>query len=199
MTVLTVHRFPDSVLKQKAQPVTRFDAELKKLSANMLETMYLEGGIGLAANQVGQLRRLVVVDLKNGEEDERGKPTRDPHSYVNPEILEAEGELITEEGCLSVTDFRAEVKRAARVRLRYQTLTGETKEEWLEELGAVCVQHEIDHLNGKLFIDRLPLLKREMVKKRLVKLQRAEQEDLRDDVRISLKKTGTGGKKRSTL
>jgi peptide deformylase len=185
MTVLAVHRFPDPILKQRAQPITRFDAELKRLADAMLETMYLEGGIGLAANQVGELRRLVVVDLKNGEEDAKGKPTRDPRTFVNPKILQTEGEVVTEEGCLSVVDFRAEVKRAARVRLGYQTLTGEPKEEWMEEMGAVCIQHEIDHLNGKLFIDHLPLLKREMVKKRLIKMARAEQDELRDDVRIA--------------
>ncbi len=184
MTALTVHRFPDPVLKQRAQPVTRFDAELKRLAAAMLETMYFEGGIGLAANQVGELRRLVVTDLKNGEETEKGKPVRDPRTFVNPQILETEGEVVTEEGCLSVPDFRAEVKRAARVRLGYQTLEGDKKVEWLEEMGAVCIQHEIDHLNGKLFIDHLPMLKREMVKKRLIKMQRAEQEELRDDVRL---------------
>lgn len=189
MTALTVHRYPDPVLKQRAQPVTTFDGPLKQLADAMLDTMYLEGGIGLAANQVGELRRLVVVDLKNGAEDAGKKPQREPRVFVNPEILETEGEIVTEEGCLSVVDFRAEVKRSERVRLRYQTLKGEKQEEWLEEMGAVCIQHEIDHLNGKLFIDHLPLLKREMVKKRLVKLQRAEQDDLRDDVRFKADKS----------
>jgi peptide deformylase len=185
MAILTVHRFPDPVLKQRAKPVTTFDKTLKKLSDDMLETMYLEGGIGLAAVQVADLRRLVVMDLKNGEE-KNGKPApHEPRVLVNPEILQAKGEIVTEEGCLSVTDFRAEVKRAERVEVAYQTLTGESKREWMEEIGAVCIQHEIDHLNGKLFIDHLPLLKREMVKKRLIKMQRADQEALRDDVRIA--------------
>jgi peptide deformylase len=189
MTALTVHRFPDPVLKQRAQPVTQFDGPLKQLADAMFDTMYLEGGIGLAANQVGELRRLVVVDLKNGAEEAGGKPEREPRVFVNPEILEAEGEIVTEEGCLSVVEFRAEVKRAERVRLRYQTLKGEKQEQWLEQMGAVCIQHEIDHLNGKLFIDHLPLLKREMVKKRLIKLQRSEQEELRDDVRFARNKS----------
>jgi peptide deformylase len=192
MAVLTVYRFPDPVLKQRAQPVATFDAALKKLADDMLETMYREGGIGLAAVQVGKPRRLVVMDLKNGEEV-NGKPApHQPLVYVNPEILQAEGEIVTEEGCLSVTDFRAEVKRAARVEFAYRTLAGEPKREWLEEIGAVCIQHEIDHLNGKLFIDHLPLLKREMVKKRLIKMQRAEQEPLRDEARIA--KRGGGAK-----
>lgn len=185
MAVLTVHRFPDPVLKKRAQPVAAFDAALKTLADDMLDTMYREGGIGLAAVQVGVLRRLVVMDLKNGEEQD-GKPApHRPQVFVNPEILQAEGEVVTEEGCLSVTEFRAEVKRAARVEIAYHTLAGQPKREWLDEIGAVCIQHEIDHLNGKLFIDHLPLLKREMVKKRLIKMQRAEQEELRDDVRIA--------------
>jgi peptide deformylase len=188
MADLTVFRFPNPVLKQQAQPVAKFDGPLKKLADAMLATMYEEGGIGLAANQVGELRRLVVMDLKNGTEAEGQPPQREPRVFVNPELLAAEGEIVTEEGCLSVPDFRAEVKRAARVRVRYRTLSGEAKEASLEGVGAVCIQHEIDHLNGKLFVDHLPLLKREMVKKRLIKLQRAEQEELRDELRSARKK-----------
>ncbi|MFI5399479.1 MAG: peptide deformylase [SAR324 cluster bacterium] len=184
MAVLTVHRFPDPVLKRRALPVAAFDAALKRLAGEMLETMYVEGGIGLAAVQVGELRRLVVMDLMNGEELD-GKPApHQPRVFVNPEILQAEGEITTEEGCLSVVDFHAEVTRAARVECAYRSLTGEPKREWLEGIAAVCIQHEIDHLNGKLFIDHLPLLKREMVKKRLAKMRRAEGEALPDDVRI---------------
>lgn len=192
MAALTVFRFPNPILKQKAQPVAKFDAALKKLADGMLATMYQEGGIGLAANQVGELRRLVVMDLKNGSEAEGQPPQREPRVFVNPVLLESEGEIVTEEGCLSVPDFRAEVKRAARVRVRYRTLSGEMQEASLEEIGAVCIQHEMDHLDGKLFLDRLPLLKRDMVKKRLIKLQRAEQEELRDDVRIAPKKGAPG-------
>lgn len=173
MTVLQVHRFPDPVLKQQAREETRFDDGLRALADDMLATMYSEGGIGLAAVQVGELRRLVVVDLHNGEADEQGEPVRDPHVYVNPRILEAEGEIVTEEGCLSVTDFTAEVARARRIALEYETLAGETRQEHLEEIAAVCLQHEIDHLDGKLFIDHLPPLKRQMVKKRLAKLARS--------------------------
>jgi peptide deformylase len=179
MALLQVLKFPHPVLKQEARPVTRFDADLRQLAESMLETMYEEGGIGLAANQVGQLRRLVVMDLRNGEA-EGDKPTRpkdqrprEPRSFVNPRVLEASGELVTEEGCLSVVEFTAEVRRAQRIELEYQTLEGELRRETLEDLGAVCLQHEIDHLNGKLFIDHLPPLKRQMVKKRLVKLARS--------------------------
>jgi peptide deformylase len=172
MAVLTVYTFPHPILRQKAQPVTTFDAELKELADNMLATMYSEGGIGLAAVQVGALRQLVVTDLLNGSEEEGQPPRRQPRFWVNPRILKASGETVTEEGCLSVGDYRADVKRASHIRIAYQTLAGESREEALEDLAAVCLQHELDHLDGKLFIDRLPPVKREIVKKRLIKLQR---------------------------
>jgi peptide deformylase len=173
MAVMQVYTFPHPVLRRKTQPVAKFDAALKTLAANMFETMYAEGGIGLAAIQVGELIQMVVTDLLNGTEEEGKPPKRDQRVWINPRILEAEGEIVTEEGCLSVGDFRAEVKRAGKIRLAYQTLDGEEKEEVLEEIAAVCLQHEIDHLNGKLFIDHLPPVKREIVKKRLIKLQRS--------------------------
>jgi len=167
MAVLLVLRFPDPKLRQKAKPVTRFDEALARLAGDMLATMYAEGGIGLAAPQVGQSRQLVVVDLTADEEE--GLP-REPRAFVNPVILSREGEVITEEGCLSVPEFTADVARAERIRLRYRTLAGDTREEDMDGLAAICLQHEIDHLHGKLFVDRLPPLKRQMVKKRLMKL-----------------------------
>ncbi len=171
MTVLQVHKFPHPLLKQRAKPVTRFDAELAKLADDMLETMYAEGGIGLAAVQVGRLTQLVVTDLS--AEDEEGERTPEPRFYVNPRLLTAEGEIITEEGCLSVEEFTADVPRAQQIVVNYETLQGDTREEALEELAAVCLQHEMDHLQGKLFIDRLPPVKRQLVKKRLAKLARS--------------------------
>lgn len=177
MAVLQVHRFPHPVLKQQAREVTRFDEELRQLADNMLETMYVEGGIGLAANQVGQLRRILVMDLRNDDEAERERPfaerAHEPRVFVNPRLLESSGEIVTEEGCLSVTDFTAEVKRAQRIVVAYQTLDGEAREEACEDLAAVCIQHEMDHLAGKLFIDHLPPLKRQMVRKRLAKLAKS--------------------------
>lgn len=170
MAILPVLTFPDPRLRHHAKPVTVFDAALRTLSEQMLETMYAEGGMGLAAVQVGELKQLVVVDLQAGDDDESA---RDPRAYVNPEILEREGEIVTEEGCLSVPEFTAEVKRAERIRLRYRTLDGTAREESLEGIPAVCLQHEIDHLQGKLFVDRLPPMKRQMVKKRLSKLARS--------------------------
>ena len=174
MSVLQVFRFPHPVLTQEAKPVARFDSELKQLADNMLETMYAEGGIGLAANQVGQLKRLIVVDLRNEDQEELARPRperrREPRIFVNPSLLEASGETVTEEACLSVVDFTAEVKRAQRIVVGYQTLAGEAREETLEDLAAVCLQHEMDHLAGKLFIDHLPPLKRQIVKRRLAKI-----------------------------
>ncbi|MCH9044828.1 MAG: peptide deformylase [SAR324 cluster bacterium] len=174
MSVLQVFTFPHPVLTQEAKPVARFDSELKQLADNMLETMYAEGGIGLAANQVGQLKRLIVVDLRNEDQEELAKPRperhREPRIFVNPSLLDASGETVTEEACLSVVDFTAEVKRAQRIVVGYQTLAGEAREETLEDLAAVCLQHEMDHLAGKLFIDHLPPLKRQIVKRRLAKI-----------------------------
>ncbi len=176
MAVLQVYRFPDAVLQQEARPVTRFDAALRRLAEDMLETMYAEGGIGLAANQVGELQRVVVMDLHAEDDDAAADDVprlarpREPRVFVNPTLLHAEGEQVTEEGCLSVPEFTAEVKRARRIVLAYQTLEGEAREEAFEELAAVCLQHEMDHLAGRLFIDHLPPLKRQMVKKRLAKL-----------------------------
>lgn len=171
MALLPVLKFPNPLLQRKSARVTQYDASLKKLAEAMLETMYVEGGIGLAAPQVGQHKRLIVVDVRDGQGEEEVQK-RNPACYVNPRILESSGEIVTEEGCLSVVDFTAEVKRAERVLLEYETLTGETRQETINGVKAVCAQHEIDHTLGKLFIDRLPPVKRQLVKKRLAKLAR---------------------------
>jgi len=169
MALLTVHSFPDPVLKQKALPVKEFDEKLADLADNMLETMYEERGIGLAAVQVGVLKQLVVVDLKSGEED---ISLREPRVFVNPHIVERSGETISEEGCLSVIEYRAEIKRAESIKLEFQDLQGEPRTMEAEGLLSICIQHELDHLQGILFIDHLPMLKQKMVKKRLAKLAR---------------------------
>lgn len=169
MALLTVHSFPDPVLKQKALPVKEFDEKLAELADNMLETMYEERGIGLAAVQVGVLKQLVVVDLKSGEED---ISLREPRVFVNPHIVERSGETISEEGCLSVIEYRAEIKRAESIKLEFQDLQGEPRTLEAEGLLSICIQHELDHLQGILFIDHLPMLKQKMVKKRLAKLAR---------------------------
>jgi len=169
MALLKVYSFPDPVLKQKALPVQEFDEKLAELADNMLETMYEERGIGLAAVQVGVLKQLVVVDLKSGEED---ISLREPRVFVNPHIVERSGETISEEGCLSVIEYRAEIKRAESIKLEFQDLQGEPRTMEAEGLLSICIQHELDHLQGILFIDHLPMLKQKMVKKRLAKLAR---------------------------
>lgn len=173
MSKLQVYTFPHPVLQKKARPVERFDAELAALADSMLETMYEDFGIGLAANQVGELQRILVIDLQNaGDEEDPPEQRRDPHVFVNPRLLESEGEIVTEEGCLSVVEFTAEVTRAQRIRVAWQTVQGEAREGEFEDIMAVCLQHEMDHLDGRLFIDRLPPLKRQMVRKRLAKAAR---------------------------
>ena len=169
MALLIVHSFPDPVLKQKALPVKEFDEKLAELADNMFETMYEERGIGLAAVQVGVLKQLVVVDLKSGEED---ISLRKPRVFVNPHIVERSGETISEEGCLSVIEYRAEIKRAESIKLEFQDLQGELRTMEAVGLLSICIQHELDHLQGILFIDHLPMLKQKMVKKRLAKLAR---------------------------
>ena len=147
---------PDPVLKQKSLPVEAVDDDLRALMDDMLETMYAAPGIGLAAIQIGEAKRVIVMDLARPDEEPA------PQYFVNPEILWADEELLPyEEGCLSVPDIYDEVERPAKVRLRYLNYQGEAVEEEAEGLYAVCIQHEMDHLNGVLFIDHLSRLKRE--------------------------------------
>ena len=169
MALLQVHEFPDPILQQHAMPVTVFDDKLRQLAADMLETMYEERGIGLAANQVAVLKQIVVVDVMAGDEN-HGQ--REPQVLVNPKIVAASGETAIEEGCLSVPEFRAEVTRAEKITVEYQDLEGQPQTLEADGLLAICLQHEFDHLRGRLFIDYLPPLKQRMVKKRLAKLAR---------------------------
>ena len=171
MAVLKVLTYPDPFLKHKATDVTNFDEALKKLAADMADTMYDESGLGLAAPQVGQGMRLFVADLKYVSDDKEAP--RNPVAYINPVIKSGEGEQRLEEGCLSVPDYRAEIKRFNKVVVSYQDLDGQPQEVEAEGLFAVCLQHEMDHLNGKLFIDYLPSLKKKMVQKKLKKLAHA--------------------------
>ena len=155
------------VLKQKSAPVERVDDGLRALMDDMLETMYAAPGIGLAAIQVGHPIRVIVMDLSHDEE------AKAPRHFINPEILEVSEELFSyEEGCLSVPEIYDAVERPARVRLRYQNYQGETVEEWAEDLYAVCIQHEMDHLEGVLFIDHLSRLKRDRAIAKVKKAKR---------------------------
>ncbi len=185
MAKLKIYTFPDPVLAQKASPIDSIEERHHQLANDMLETMYDAPGIGLAANQVGVLERMIVVDVSyDVEEIEAGANLNDleasaadsslrklvnkkPLVMLNPRILETEGSIAIEEGCLSVPDYTAEVDRSRKIKVEYKDLDGNTKVMEAEELLAICIQHEIDHLNGKLFIDRLSPVKQELVKKKL--------------------------------
>jgi peptide deformylase len=161
MAILEILEIPDARLRTVAKPVSTFDADLHQLIEDMTETMYEADGIGLAATQVDVHRRLLVLDVSE---------TRDqPRVYINPEIIASEGSETCEEGCLSVPGIYAEVSRAEKISVRAQKPDGSTFEENLDGMHAICLQHEIDHLDGKLFVDYLSPLKRRMVTKKLEK------------------------------
>ena len=161
MSKLTVLHFPDPRLRKKARPVAGVDAGIRQLSQDMLETMYAENGIGLAATQVNIQQRVVVMDLS--------AERNDPVTLVNPEILEKSGTEEMEEGCLSVPGYSDLVQRAEKITYRYLNLDGEAIEEEADGLRAVCIQHEIDHLDGKLFIDYLSPMKKRRIRKKIEK------------------------------
>lgn len=164
MAKLTILEFPDPRLRKKAVPVDVVDDALRTLIDDMFETMYAAPGIGLAATQVDVHRRLLVADVTAEKTD--------PHVFINPEIIEKDGVTTTEEGCLSVPGYFEEVKRAEHIRVRYLDREGRECEGEFEGLLAVCVQHEIDHLDGKLFVDYLSEAKRSRIRKKLEKERR---------------------------
>jgi len=167
MSILDILHYPDPRLRNCAKPVEQFDDHLREFADNMLETMYHSSGIGLAATQVGEAKRVVVIDVS----EERDQP----QFLINPEILSREGEEVSEEGCLSVPSIYEKVSRAERIRFRAQDRNGDPVEMDAEGLLAVCIQHEIDHLDGKLFIDYLSGLKRQRIRKKLEKEARLAQ------------------------
>ena len=173
MPLRPVLQFPDPRLKRVSEPIPEITDAIRALARDMCEVMYDEPGIGLAAPQVGEAIRMFVIDTEWGEE---GKERR-PQVWINPEFLLREGSLVWEEGCLSVPDYTAEVERAARVRIRGQDLDGKEIVEDAEGLRAVCFQHEYDHLDGVLFIDRIGRLKRGLYVKKRKKQLAAEAED----------------------
>jgi peptide deformylase len=174
MALREVLQFPDPRLKRRSEPVGEVTEELRQLASDMIEVMYDEPGIGLAAPQVGAAVRMVVMDTSWS--DDEGDGLRDPKVMINPEILEREGDVTWTEGCLSVPDLQADVERAARVKVRYHDLEGVEHVEDVAELRAVCFQHEIDHLDGILFIDRISRLKRNLYVKKRKKMLREEEE-----------------------
>lgn len=164
--LLKIVKYPEPVLQQPGEPVTEFNEELRKLVADMFETMYAANGIGLAAPQVGLSRRLTVIDLSQGKNPE------DKLVLVNPEVILREGKQYEEEGCLSIPEIREKVVRAAKVRVRAQDEHGKWFETDGEELLSRAFQHEIDHLDGMLFIFRISGLKRDLALRKIRKLQR---------------------------
>ena len=168
MAKLKILEFPDPRLRKKALAVETVDDALRSLIDDMFETMYDAPGIGLAATQVDVHRRLLVADVSADKDA--------PYALVNPEILEKDGLAVSEEGCLSVPGYYEEVERAQHIRVRYLDRDGATVENEFEDLLAVCVQHEIDHLDGKLFVDYLSEAKRQRIRKRLEKDRRHQRE-----------------------
>ena len=175
MAILPILETPDPLLRTISTPVETIDADLQTLIDNMFETMYDAPGIGLAAVQVGVPKRVLVMDLQEPESDEEdAPPMRNPRVFINPQILEGSPEVsIYSEGCLSVPDQYAEVERPATIRASWMDRDGRIHEETLTGLLATCLQHEMDHLDGILFIDHLSRLKREMLLKKLTKSRRA--------------------------
>ncbi|HEX7150978.1 MAG TPA: peptide deformylase [Thermoanaerobaculia bacterium] len=167
MAVLPICKYGDEVLRLPAQPVETIDDELQQLIDDMIDTMYAAPGVGLAANQVGVSKRLMLIDLSVG------RRAGECHVFINPEIIEAEGEITEEEGCLSIPDFVEVVTRPERVKLRYLDRKGREREMWGDGLMARAMCHEIDHLNGTLFVDHLRGLKKDRILKKIVKLQRS--------------------------
>jgi len=161
MATLEILEFPDPRLRTIAKAVSEFGPALQQRVKDMIETMYAENGIGLAATQVNVHERVLVLDVSESRDQ--------PRVYINPEILSSNGEQDCEEGCLSVPGVYAEIKRAGNVRVRAQDVRGQTFEEDLSGLHSICLQHEMDHLQGKLFVDYLSPLKRQMVRKKLEK------------------------------
>ena len=193
MAIREILEVPDPRLKQISAPVTAFDDDLRTLVADMFETMYAAPGIGLAAVQVGVPLRVLVIDLQPEDEDAEPEACtashghgggghshshqplkKEPMVFINPEILDpSEDHSIYSEGCLSVPEIYADIERPARIRARWQDLDGKVHEEAIDGMLATCLQHEMDHLEGVLFIDHLSRLKRQMVLKKLEKLRKA--------------------------
>lgn len=165
--MLPIRKYGDDVLRRPAETVTEIDASIKTLIDDMVETMYAAPGVGLAANQVGVSIRLMVIDLSVGKRPD------ELHVFINPEIIEAEGEITEEEGCLSIPDFVEIVTRPERVKLRYLDRDGVERDMWGEGLMARAMCHEIDHLNGTLFVDHLRGFKKDRILKKISKLAKS--------------------------
>ncbi len=182
MTILQVYVAPHPILKKVADPVIEVNDEIRTLVVEMLETMYENDGIGLAAPQVGISKRVMVIDLdQNFELGEKQARKGNPRAFINPEIIwESEDTRIFNEGCLSVPGQFADIARSDKVKIKYLDQNGEAHEEELDDMLATAVQHELDHLDGILFIDHLSALKRNMLLKKLKKFLRINEEDMEE-------------------
>ena len=176
MARLPILEYPDPRLRIRAEPVTKVDAEIKRIAADLLETMYAAPGIGLAATQVDVHKRLIVLDIS----EERNRP----YCLINPEIIAREGTINSEEGCLSVPGTFDNVDRARKIKVRALDTDGKPFELEAEDALAVCIQHEMDHLDGKLFVDYLSEMKRQRLKKKVLKKARLGQEDSSGRARV---------------
>ncbi len=163
MALREIRKYPDPVLHQKTGRVEKIDGKIERLIDDMIETMHAAPGVGLAANQVGVSLQVAVIDLSTREEEERRHPLL---VIINPEIISMEGSIVEEEGCLSIPEYSEKVRRAARVKVRAQDRTGKAFEIEAEGLLAKALQHEIDHLNGLLFVDRLSTLKKNIFRRK---------------------------------
>jgi peptide deformylase len=176
--VLKVLIYPDSILREKAHSVSEFGKELSQFVEDMCETMYLYKGIGLAANQVGELKRIFILDTEWRERTEDTKKVdKNPVAYINPEIISAEGSIEYEEGCLSIPQVYGLVERSETIAVRYQDETGRSFEKELSGLSAIAFQHELDHLNGVMFIDHLSAFKRRTLLEKFHKMQLEKDRD----------------------
>ncbi len=175
--LLKVLEYPHPALKEKSTPVTSVDADLTDFIKDMLETMYKTKGIGLAAPQVGVLKRVIVIDLSLRKEDEEGiKVPNEPMALINPEIIEKSKDMqIFEEGCLSVPNQSAEVERFYKIKIKYLDEHNKEQIKEFEDFDAVVIQHELDHLDGILYIDRISRLKKQMLIKKLEKQRQGEE------------------------
>lgn len=194
--VLKVVIYPDNVLRKNCEKVVEFDSELKKLAHDMAETMYAYRGIGLAASQVAALKRIFVLDttwtereLDSSDEEAPKKSKKaakkNPRFFVNPEILNADGDISFEEGCLSIPKVYGEVDRKETISVRYQDLEGKAHSEELEGLDAIAFQHELDHLNGVLFFDHMSAYKRRVLLEKFLKQQLELQKESKTDKKKS--------------
>jgi peptide deformylase len=178
MPALKILEYPDPRLRTRASAVDIVDEDIRRLVADMLETMYAAPGVGLAATQVDVHKRVLVMDVSVAKDE--------PLCLINPEILEKDGVVVSDEGCLSVPGETDEVERAGRIRARFLDRDGKPRELETEGLLAICIQHEMDHLEGKLFVDYLSELKRQRIKKRLTKSRRQDPGDERESRRVPI-------------